>query len=196
MAVAAFAGLIGFASVAFGWREWMQRRRTGKTGLRGSLRMFPGVLGLLAGIAAVTAGLFLDIVDAVNPLAPMVHPFVQTIGVFAFGAGFVLTVRAQHDMGASWRVGIDTTETTALVTSGVFHYVRNPIFTGMILVFVGVTLLVPNVVTVAGTALLVTGLELYVRLVEEPYLAGTHGDAYRSYVSKAGRFVPRLGRAK
>ena len=38
------------------------------------------------------------------------------------------------------------------------------------------------------------GLELQVRSVEEPYLLRTHGDAYRAYASRVGRFVPGIGR--
>jgi protein-S-isoprenylcysteine O-methyltransferase Ste14 len=196
LAVAALAGLVSFASVTFGWRIWIQHRRTGDMGLRGSLRAPPGVLALVSGIAAIVAGVILDLADAVNPLERMQHPLVQGAGALCFAVGFVLTVRAQFDLGASWRIGVDPTETTALVTRGVFRHVRNPIFTGMVLALAGVTLLVPNVVALIGIALVVVGLELHVRLVEEPYLANTHGDAYRSYKRKAGRFLPWLGRAR
>ena len=37
-------------------------------------------------------------------------------------------------------------------------------------------------------------LEIQVRLVEEPYLLRQHGDAYRNYAARVGRFVPGLGR--
>jgi protein-S-isoprenylcysteine O-methyltransferase Ste14 len=51
-------------------------------------------------------------------------------GVACFALGFWLTVRAQLDMGESWRIGVDAGEVTALVTTGVFRNVRNPIFSG------------------------------------------------------------------
>jgi protein-S-isoprenylcysteine O-methyltransferase Ste14 len=155
VAIVALAGLVAFASVAFGWRVWRQRRRTGDVRLRGSWRTLPGVLVLVSGIAAIAAGTMLDLADAADPLEPMVHPVVQALG-----------------------------------------YVRNPIFTGMVLAFAGVTLLVPNVVALVGLALLAVGLEVHVRLIEEPHLAGAHGHAYRSYSRQAGRFVPWLGRAR
>lgn len=196
MAVAALAGLVTFASVAFGWRVWIQLQRTGDTGLRGSWRTLPGVVTLLSGIAAIAAAPILDLTDVVDPLEPMVHPLVQAVGIVCFATGFVLTVRAQLDMGASWRIGIDVAERTAPITEGVFRYVRNPIFTGMILAFAGVTLLVPNVVALVGIALVVVGLQVHVRLGEEPQLISAHGDAYRSYMGKAGRFVPWLGRVR
>jgi protein-S-isoprenylcysteine O-methyltransferase Ste14 len=38
------------------------------------------------------------------------------------------------------------------------------------------------------------GLELQVRAVEEPYLLRTHGDEYRVYAARVGRFLPGVGR--
>ena len=55
-------------------------------------------------------------------------------------------------------------------------------------------LLVGNVVAVAALVVLVAALEAQVRLVEEPHLAAVHGEAYRRYGRRAGRFVPGLGR--
>jgi protein-S-isoprenylcysteine O-methyltransferase Ste14 len=36
-------------------------------------------------------------------------------------------------MGASWRIGVDPSERTDLVTGGAFALVRNPIFSAMLL---------------------------------------------------------------
>ena len=36
-------------------------------------------------------------------------------------------------------------------------------------------------------------LEIQVRAVEEPHLARVHGDAYRQYAARVGRFVPGHG---
>ena len=49
----------------------------------------------------------------------------------AFG-GLAATLYAQLDMGESWRVGVDTSETTTLVRSGSFRLIRNPIFAAML----------------------------------------------------------------
>ena len=97
-------------------------------------------------------------------------------------------------MGDSWRIGVDEEERTALVTSGPFAVVRNPIFAAMLPTSLGLALLVPNVVALAGLAALVIALEIQVRLVEEPYLLRAHGDAYSEYAARVGRFVPGLGR--
>ncbi|WP_247659199.1 isoprenylcysteine carboxylmethyltransferase family protein [Micromonospora sp. U56] len=72
-------------------------------------------------------------------------------------------------MGSSWRVGVgvDPTERSALVTSGPFALVRNPIFTAMAATALGLTLMVPNAVALIAWLVLVVALQLQVRAVDE-----------------------------
>ena len=74
-----------------------------------------------------------------------------------------------------------------------FGRVRNPIYTAMFTFGLGIALVTPNLVACAGFILLVASIELQVRLVEEPYLLKTHGDAYRGYTASVGRFIPGAG---
>src|SRR5262249_17477873 len=104
-----------------------------------------------------------------------------------------LTFGAQLAMGSSWRIGVDPEERTELVTDGPFELVRNPIYSAMLPTVFGLVLMVPSVVAISGFLALVVALEMQVRLVEEPYLLGVHGDAYATYAARVGRFVPRLG---
>jgi protein-S-isoprenylcysteine O-methyltransferase Ste14 len=60
----------------------------------------------------------------------------------------------------------------------------------------GVALLTPNPVAWLGFILLIASIELQVRRVEEPYLLRRHGDAYRAYTARAGRFLPGVGRIR
>ena len=106
--------------------------------------------------------------------------------------GIAATVYAQLDMGDSWRIGVDPNETTTLVRSGVFGWVRNPIFTAMVVFGLGIALVTPNVVALVGFALLVVTIELQVRVVEEPYLLTVHGETYRDYLAGVGRFIPKI----
>jgi len=72
--------------------------------------------------------------------------------------------------------------------------VRNPIFTFLVTALAALALLVPNALAIAALATLVAATEIQVRAVEEPYLERTHGDAYRRYRARTGRFVPGVGR--
>jgi protein-S-isoprenylcysteine O-methyltransferase Ste14 len=116
------------------------------------------------------------------------------LGTLLAALGIAGTLHAQLAMGSSWRVGVDPSERTALRTEGPFRLVRNPIFSWMMLAAAGLALLVPNLASLGALAALVTAIELQVRLVEEPYLLRTHGEAYASWAQRTGRFVPGLGR--
>jgi protein-S-isoprenylcysteine O-methyltransferase Ste14 len=178
-------------------RSWLQRRRTGDWGFRGlsgSVFSADGIGGalLVAGMAA--SGL--APVLALAGIAPLVfeHQVLHILGFGMLGPGFVYTLVAQLQLGASWRIGVDLGERTALVTHGLFARVRNPIFTGMLLASFGLALAVPNAPALAGAVLTLLGLEIHVRLVEEPYLLRAHGEAYRAYARRVGRFAPGVGR--
>jgi protein-S-isoprenylcysteine O-methyltransferase Ste14 len=82
---------------------------------------------------------------------------------------------------------------TTLVHTGVFGRIRNPIYTAMFTFGIGITLVTPNLVACASLILLVASIQLQVRRVEEPYLLRTHGDAYRGYAARVGRFIPGVG---
>jgi len=186
-------GLLGFA-----WRAWLQRRRTGSTGFHGisgnigSAEWVAG-LGFVISLIVAVVGPVLQLSGVITPLPVLHAEWTQVAGIAVAGLGIVLTVWAQLDMGDFWRVGVDTSETTALVQTRVFGWVRSPIYTAMLIFDFGIALVTPNFVTIAGLVLAVTALELQVRRVEEPYLLGKHGAAYRGYTASVGRFIPGVG---
>ncbi len=189
------AGLVA----AFGVRSWIHRRRTGSSGFRGvsgapgSPEWWGGVL-FAAALVLGAAGPVLALTDTMTaPRLPQAFPWA---GVIVTLVGFLGVLAAQTGMGASWRVGVDATERTELVTTGAFAVVRNPIFTAMLTTLVGLTLLVPTMVSAAALLCLLVAVELQVRLVEEPYLLLTHRQAYASYAARVGRFLPGLGRLR
>jgi len=126
--------------------------------------------------------------------APLDRPEVAFAGLAVAVLGIGGSVVSQAAMGRSWRADVDPDSTTALVTSGLFRWVRNPIFTSSALVALGVAVVVPNVVAVPMLAVFIATYQIQVRLVEEPYLRRVHGDAYRAHAERTGRFIPWLGR--
>ena len=176
----------------------MQWKRTGSTGYRGISRSL-GIVGLAGGISFIVAmvgGLvapLLQLLRVVAPLRILNHGWVNDAGMALAACGLGATIYAQLDMGESWRVGIDTTETTTLVRTGTFGVVRNPIFAAMVVFTLGQTLLAPNPVAIAVFVIFFVAVEVSVRSAEEPYLLRVHGDDYRDYMAEVGRFVPGIG---
>jgi protein-S-isoprenylcysteine O-methyltransferase Ste14 len=198
MPVGALVLFTVFAALGFGWRSWEQHRRTGSTGFKGisgrpgSTEWMAGV-GFVVAMAAAAFAPVLQLLGVVSPFSALHAPWIQISGIVIATLGIAATIYAQLDMGDSWRIGVDRSETTTLVRTGVFGWVRNPIFTAMMTFGLGMALVTPNVVAIVGFVLLVATIELQVRVVEEPYLQAVHGDAYRDYVASVGRFVPGVG---
>ena len=186
-----------FFGLAFGWRSWVQWRRTGSTGFirprRGAgAAELVGSSGFVVALALLVAAPVADLADMAR-IELLDTTWAAAAGVALGICGVALTLVAQFAMGDSWRIGVDPATRTDLVTTGVFRSVRNPIFTAMIVATVGLVLLVPNTVSAAALLVLVAALEVQVRLVEEPYLRTIHGSAYDTYLTSAGRFVPGVG---
>jgi protein-S-isoprenylcysteine O-methyltransferase Ste14 len=118
--------------------------------------------------------------------------WLQVAALALLASGLLLMMLAQRQMGASWRIGIEL-ERTALVTTGLYARVRNPIYTALLLAAAGFAALTPSAWTLLGLLQAGLALGLQARL-EEEHLLGVHGEEYRAYAARVGRFWPGMGR--
>jgi protein-S-isoprenylcysteine O-methyltransferase Ste14 len=114
------------------------------------------------------------------------------LGLALVLAGVGTIAAAQRHMGVSLRIGIDDAP-TPLVERGLFGVVRNPIYTGMLAAFAGMFLAVPCAWTLMLWIAVTLAISIQARR-EERHLLALHGDAYRRYAARVGRFVPGVGR--
>jgi protein-S-isoprenylcysteine O-methyltransferase Ste14 len=199
MAKLAAAMLVGFLVLTFFVRVAIQLRRTGKTGLIGLRKgagPFEWLSGLLfiGGMAMAIVSLELVLQDNLDPIESLDVDGLHVIGIALAALGGLAVFGAQLGMGASWRIGVSEDQGTDLVTGGWFQICRNPIYTAMIVGWTGFALMVPTWLAFPAVVVIAVGLELQVRAVEEPFLIRTHGDEYRRYASRVGRFLPGVGR--
>jgi protein-S-isoprenylcysteine O-methyltransferase Ste14 len=201
MATLAAWMLVGFLILTLGVRVIVQLRTTGKTGLiglrrgAGPLEWLSGIL-FIGGMAMAIVSLQLVLKDSLDPIDALDTDALHVVGVVLAGGGGFAVFLAQLGMGASWRVGVSDDQNTELVTSGWFSIIRNPIYSAMVVGWTGFAVLVPTWLAFAAVVVIAIGLELQVRVVEEPYLVRTHGDEFRRYASRVGRFVPGVGRLR
>jgi protein-S-isoprenylcysteine O-methyltransferase Ste14 len=151
-------------------------------------RLLSGV-GFACAVAAPLAEL-----AGLDPIPLLDRTLARVAGAVLAVLGIAATLAAQLAMGSSWRPDVDPAARTALVTTGPFRLVRNPIFTATAATAAGLALLVPNLLAAAMLVAFLAALQLQVRLVEEPYLHRVHGSAYAKYAARTGRFLPWIGR--
>jgi len=104
--------------------------------------------------------------------------------IFLVGFGFFLIKTKGNPEG-------DFEDTTTLITSGIYKYVRHPLYTSLILFSLGAFLKDPSLL---GMGLVITtfiGVYLTAR-IEEGHNLERFGEAYQNYMEQTKRFIPKI----
>ena len=112
-------------------------------------------------------------------------------GAAIFAIGLWVLWRAHAALGRYWSDSVQLRQGHKLVTSGIYRYIRHPIYTFGWLLSIAQALLLWNwVVALAGLASF--ALLYFLRVPgEEQMMLDQFGEAYRDYMNKTGRIVPR-----
>ena len=113
-------------------------------------------------------------------------------GILIFALAIWLLWRSHADLGINWRVTTELREKHTLIISGVFKYIRHPMYSAHWLWGIAQILLIHN--WIAGLASLVIIIPHYILRVrrEEQMMLKQFGEEYRAYMSQTGRILPRL----
>lgn len=114
------------------------------------------------------------------------------IGVPAMIGFCWLLARSHQDLHKNWSPNIEILENQTLVTSGVYRFMRHPMYAAHILWGLAQILLLSN--WFAGFSLFLPALILYwYRVPKEEALLKSHfGQAYEDYCEKTNRLIPKL----
>lgn len=121
----------------------------------------------------------------------LLHPVGLVLGIGMVVSGYAGTLWCYSALGNAWRMGVWRRERTILVDRGPYRFVRHPIYLFQTIMLSGVLILLP-------TPFLIVLLGVHIACVfikaldEESYLLDVHGPEYRHYLSRTGRFLPRL----
>lgn len=186
LALAATGGRVTWFWLRYRRRPIAPPRNTAERVFQSLLLAAIGALAL-AGVARLADGPYDAIAGAWREVESR-----ATLGIGAglaiFGWGVVLL--AGQQMRGSWRIGIPE-ERTELVTTGLYSIVRNPIYDGLAIALLGYAALLPSTLTFTVFCGFVALIPFWVRFEEKQQLA-MHGEAFRAYCARTGRFVPWL----
>ncbi|HEX5211604.1 MAG TPA: isoprenylcysteine carboxylmethyltransferase family protein [Pseudolabrys sp.] len=144
----------------------------------------------LLALAAVVLGLLLDHVAPAYLLDVLLSWGTRILlGLELIVAGLALAVAALRGFRSVGTNPEPWKPSTALFSTGVFAWLRNPMYVGGTAALIGLALLLASDWMVVTTVILALVLHFGVVLREERYLEAKFGDAYRQYKAR----VPRYG---
>jgi protein-S-isoprenylcysteine O-methyltransferase Ste14 len=177
-----------------------------------SVRMYGHALGRLAGhkeppresspriIAQFLAGLGLQVLIVLwlagSPLvawAQLSLPiWVRLLGAALGFASIPLLFWVHHSLGKQFSGLLQLETEHQLVMHGPYRWVRHPMYTDFYIGALGLLLLTANAL-VGGVWLGTLTLMMVIRThKEEAMMVNQFGDAYRAYIERTGRYLPKL----
>jgi protein-S-isoprenylcysteine O-methyltransferase Ste14 len=115
-------------------------------------------------------------------------PWGDAIGLLLFAVGLCFAVWARIHIGRNWGAPMTQKDEPELVTSGPYHLVRHPIYSGILVAGFGTATALSWVWLIA---VLLAGLYfVYSATVEERFMTEQFPDAYPAYKRSTKMLVP------
>jgi protein-S-isoprenylcysteine O-methyltransferase Ste14 len=122
-----------------------------------------------------------------------VRDWVRWAGVGGFFLGISWLIWMFISLGPNLTDTVVTRRNAHFVDHGPYSYVRNPMYSGILLVGASLGLALGTWLVPLAAAAMFSILARRTR-IEEAYLIARFGDQYRTYMTRVGRFFPRLTR--
>jgi protein-S-isoprenylcysteine O-methyltransferase Ste14 len=115
----------------------------------------------------------------------------RVLGLLPLAAGITVYLWCAWDFGASGRgTPAPYDPPRVLVTRGLYAFIRNPIYVGIVSIIFGEALLFDSIAVLGYGALLLALFHLRVLLYEEPRLRRKFSASYDEYCHSVPRWVP------
>ena len=147
-------------------------------------------------LLVIPSGLLLPLLYLFTPVLSFAD---YRLPAFAAWCGAVLMLfaiwlfwRSHADLGTNWSATLELAQDHQLVTHGVYRSIRHPMYASILMWGLAQGLLLPN--WLAGWSAFVPFSVLYLIRTprEEQMMCEFFGDAYRNYMRRTGRLIPRL----
>ena len=123
------------------------------------------------------------------PVAEIIAAPWHWIGAGFIVAGLAVLAGPVFAFNRSETTIVPFEESSALVTSGMYRYTRNPMYVSMVLILIGVATLTGALTPFIVPALFVPVLNARVIRHEEAMLEERFGDEYRQYMQRVRRWL-------
>jgi protein-S-isoprenylcysteine O-methyltransferase Ste14 len=197
--VLVLAGGTAVLSVLFGVRVAMRALAAGEAtprsdgGQAAAGSGAPDVAGVIALPPLIFLG-FLAVAAVLEGIVPLwvrvAHSLARDVsGAMLVAGGFFIIAVGTRLFAAAGTNVPPTLPTTALVVDGIYRRTRNPLYLGMILVFLGLGIAAGSLWAIGLVVPLLWVINVGVVKREERYLERKFGDTYRAYKGRVRRWI-------
>ena len=117
--------------------------------------------------------------------------WIQGLGVALVVTGVALACWSRYVLGRNWSMAVELKQEHELVQSGPYSVVRHPIYTGLLIGFIGTVVAIGEWRGVLSVAIFSAFIAYKLR-VEERWLSELFGSAYSQYKDRTKALVPGL----
>jgi protein-S-isoprenylcysteine O-methyltransferase Ste14 len=112
-------------------------------------------------------------------------------GVILIAAGLGFSVWARQHLGRNWSGTVQVKQDHQLICDGPYRFVRHPIYTGILVAFLGTAVVVGQWCGIL--AVLIALVSFWRKLtLEERFMRETFGSAYEEYRARTAALIPYL----
>ena len=103
---------------------------------------------------------------------------------------------ARRHLGPLWSAAVTRKEGQRVVDTGAYRFVRHPIYTGFIVIYIAMAVISTTVMALAAAAVMALGLWLKARVEEQFLIEELGASTYGAYQARTPMLVPGMRRAR
>jgi protein-S-isoprenylcysteine O-methyltransferase Ste14 len=147
------------------------------------------VILLLSIITLTTAAVFSRFPIAYLAGSEDIHFIIGTVIMWQ---GLLLRLWSIYSLGGLFSTAIGVNSEQRIITSGPYKYIRHPSYMGSLIIFLGFTIAMGNIIGIFTTLILMS-LGYYLRMdMEEKHLLYLAGEQYKEYMSRTKKLIPLI----
>jgi protein-S-isoprenylcysteine O-methyltransferase Ste14 len=123
-------------------------------------------------------------------VADVVNIWSSVAGILIGVSGFAIRYLAFSTLGKFFTRTLRKTENHTLVTNGIYKHIRHPGYLSDILIFVGMSLTMGNLISIIAVPIMFFPAYIYRIYTEEKMLIDIFGNSYMEYQKTSMRLIP------
>ncbi|HUA78797.1 MAG TPA: isoprenylcysteine carboxylmethyltransferase family protein [Dyella sp.] len=116
---------------------------------------------------------------------------VYALGLALVVLGAALAIVSRMMLGRNWSASVQLKQEHELITVGPYRFIRHPIYTGLLILFLGDAVMVGDWRGLLAVAIVFVSFWRKLRL-EEAWLAAHFGEPYQHYQARTKALIPAL----